>query len=301
MPVWRTLRMSRMRSASVILILFLILDGALIYNFQKQIEKHAARRAVIQGLAQVPSGEYLKKVSLGHNSLMADLIWLRAIQVMGEKKVPPRQAEWIYHALDAATDLDPKFSYIYEAGGIFLSAVSGNYDLSVKLLKKGFDNNPSYWRLPFYLSANYFLYLQNYKLAAYYMGRAAELPGRPALVPLLAARLYAQSGDPRFGLELTETIYKNTTDEKVREALRQRMEELRVEINLDVLENASNDFKDKYGRYPASVDELKAAGLIRGEPEDELGGRYIINPETGEASNTKMPRRLRIYVKRKKR
>ena len=232
---------------------------------------------------------------------MADLIWLRAIQVMGEKKVPPQQAEWIYHALDAATDLDPKFSYMYEVGGIFLSAASGNYDLSVKLLKKGLDNNPGYWRLPFYLSANYFLYLRNYKLAAYYMGRAAELPGRPAFVPLLASRLYAQSGDPRFGLDLTYTIYKNTTDERVKDALRRRMKELQVEINLDALESASEDFKNKYGRYPASVDELKAAGLITGEPKSELGGRYIINPETGEASNTKMPRRLRIYRKGKMR
>ncbi len=290
-----------MKSASIFLILFLILDGALLYNVQKQIEKQTAGRTVIQGLAQIPKGEYLKKVSLGHDSLMADLIWLRAIQVMGDKKVPPRQAEWLYRALDAATDLDPKFSYIYEAGGTFLAVVNGEYDLSSRLFKKGFDNNPWDWRLPFYLSANYFLYLHDYKKAAYYLGRAAELPGRPAFIPLLAARLYAQSGNPRFGLDLTYTIYKNTTDKKVKDALRQRMKELQVEINLDTLESASNAFKNKYGRYPASVDELKAAGLIRGEPKDELGGRYILNPETGEASNTKMPRRLRIYGRGKMR
>jgi hypothetical protein len=290
-----------MRPASIFLIFFLMLDGALIYNFQKQIERQSASRTVVQGLARIPNSGYLKKISLGHNSLAADLIWLRAVQVMGDKKVPPRQAEWIYHALDVATDLDPKFSYIYEGGGTFLSVVSGAYDLGAKLYKKGYDNNPGYWRLPFYLSADYFLYLHNYKLAAYYMGRAAELPGRPAFVPLLASRLYAQSGDPRVGLELSETIYKNTKDEKVKDSLRQRMKELHVEINLDTLENASDAYKDKYGRYPASVEELKAAGLIKGEPEDGLGGRYIINPETGEASNTKMPRRLRIFVKRKKR
>jgi hypothetical protein len=293
--------MSRTRSLSVILVLFLILDGALIYNFQKQIERQTASRTTAQGLAQIPKGEYLKKVSLGHNSLVADLIWLRAIQVMGQKKVPPQEAVWIYHALDAATDLDPKFSYINEAGGIFLSVVSGEYELGAKLLRKGFDNNPGYWRLPFYLSADYFLYLHNFKLAAYYMGRAAELPGRPPFVPLLAARLYAQSGDPRFGLELTETIYKNTKDEKVKEALRQRMDELQVEINLNALENASKAYKDKYGRYPATVNELKSAGLIKGEPKDELGGIYVLNPETGEASNTMLPRRLRIYPMRKKR
>jgi hypothetical protein len=290
-----------MRSASILLIIFLILDGVLIYNFQRRMERQTASRTTVQGLAQIPKGEYLKKVSLGHNSLVADLIWLRAIQVMGQKSVPPREAEWIYHALDAATDLDPKFSYINEAGGIFLSVVSKDFDLGVKLLKKGFDNNPGYWRLPFYLSANYFLYLHNFKLAAYYMGRAAELPGRPPFVPLLAARLYAQSGDPHFGLELTETIYKSTKDEKVKKALRQRMDELHVEINLDALDKASKAYKDKYGRYPATVDELKAAGLIKGEPKDELGGVYVLDPETGEASNTMMPRRLRIYPMRKKR
>lgn len=293
--------MAVMKSASIFLIFFLILDGVLLYNVQKQIEKQTAGRTVSQGLAQIPRGEYLKKVSLGHDSLLADLIWLRAIQVMGSKKVPPRQAEWLYRALDSATDLDPKFSYIYEAGGTFLAVVNGEYDLSNRLFRKGFDNNPGYWRLPFYLSANYFLYLRNYKLAAYYMGRAAELQGRPPFVPLLASRLYAQSGDPRFGLDLTYTIYKNTTDKKVRDALRQRMKELQVEINLDALESAAKAFKNKHGRYPASIDELKNAGLISGGPKDELGGRYIINPKTGEASNTKMPRRLMIYGKGKMR
>ncbi|MHB8174837.1 MAG: hypothetical protein ACYDFU_10315 [Nitrospirota bacterium] len=287
-----------MRLTSAFLVLFLLLDGIFLYNIQKKIDT-AKTGAQISELAEIPSGKYLKKVSLGQDSLLADIIWLQVIQVMGDKKISQRNAKWIYHAVDSATDLDPKFYYMTELGGIFLTTMSDDHDLSIKLLKKGFDNNPDVWELPFFIGFNYFFYLNNFKQAAYYIGRAAELPGRPPFVPLLASRLYAQSGDPRFGLELTEAIYKSTKNDKVKDALRKRMNELQVEINLDALESAAKVFKNKFGRYPATIGELLAAGLIKSEPVDQLGGEYVINPETGEASNTKLPRRLRIYRKGK--
>ncbi len=290
-----------MRFLSLFLSVFLLLDAGFLYVAQRHIDGQKNSIGKLQGLGDIPKGKYLKKISMGQDSLLADLIWLQVIQVMGDRKISPRNAKWIYHALDAATDLDPKFSYMSEAGGVFLSAVCGEYKLSERLLKKGFDNNPGDWRLPFYLSTDYFLHSQRYKLAAYYMGRAAELPGRPPFVPLLASRLYAQSGDPRFGLELTEIIYKSTKNDKVKDALRQRMKELQVEINLDTLEKAAKVFKNKFGRYPATIGELLAAGLIKSEPVDQLGGEYVINPETGDASNTKLPRRLRIYGRGKTR
>ncbi len=286
-----------MRIASIFLALFIILDGALIYNSQKKIEALNYGISGARSLPNIPDGKYLKRISLGQNSLLADLIWLRAIQVMGEKNVTRKDAEWIYHAVSTATDLDPKFYYMTELGGIYLTSVAGNHKLSIKLLKKGYENNPDTWEFPFFIGFNYFFYLKDFKQAAYYMGIGAELPKKPAYLPLLASRLYAQAGDPRYGMELTEAIYENTKNEKVREALRHRMKELQVEINLDALEREVGAYKNKFGRYPASVQELLAGGFIKTVPVDGLGGEYIINPETGEVSNTKMARRLRIYRK----
>jgi hypothetical protein len=251
-------------------------------------------------LMYLPKGEYLKKVSLEYNMLMADFLWLEAIQVMGDKNVPPENARWIYNALDAATDLDPLFEYINEAGGVFLAVVPGEYELSNKLLGKGFANNPNVWHLPFYMAVNYFLNLEDYKRAAYYMGRAAEIPGHAAFVPLLAARLYAESGDPRYALDLVQRIYENSDDKKVKTALEKRMKELEVEINLNELTKAVDAFHKQFNRYPGSVQDLLVSGLISRPPSDPLGGRYFIDPATGEVKNTVLKRRLKTFKKGEK-
>jgi hypothetical protein len=285
---------------SLLLMLFLVLDAGAVYYSQVVIDGLRGDADKAAELMYLPKGEYLKKVSLEYNMLMADLLWLKTIQVMGEKNVPPENAKWIYNALDVASDLDPLFSYMYEGGGIFLSTVTGEFELSNKLLRKGFDNNPQSWHLPFYLGVNYFLHMEDYKRAAYFMGRAAEIPGRPAVVALLATRLYAEAGDPRFALELVERVYENTQDERARSELEKRMKELVVEINLSDLTKAVDAFHKQFNRYPGSVQDLLVSGLISRPPSDPLGGRYIIDPATGEVKSTALKRRLKTFKKGEK-
>ena len=283
------------RLALIAVFVFFAADFALLYGAQVSLDKGRDLHKRVEELSVIPRGEYMKRASLGYDTLVADFIWLKTIQVMGSKTLPPEYADWIYHALDVLTDLDPKFEYAYRAGGIFLSAVTKSYDKSNDILKKGFYNNPDVWELPFYIGFNYFFRLDDYKHAAYYMGRAAELPGRPSFIPLLATRLYAESGDPRFALELIDRIYESASDERVRAELRARMDELIVEINLDVLQRAVGEYKAKYGKYPPGVGELAASGISRYPPKDPLGGQYLINPLTGEVTNTAMKRRLRVF------
>ena len=59
----------------------------------------------IESLAQLPKGQYLKRVSLGYHHLGADLLWLRLVQVLGKKRNTADEYEWMYHALDVITTL----------------------------------------------------------------------------------------------------------------------------------------------------------------------------------------------------
>ncbi len=271
----------------------IVLSAIGVYEIQGGIDHMRAQK--VEELGYLPKGEYLKRVALGYDPLLCDFIWLEAIQVMGDRKIPPKGAEWIYNALDVATDLDKKDEYVYEAGGIFLSAVAGDYKQSNEILKKGFYNNPDNWKLPFYIGTNYFLYLNNYKRAAYYIGRAAVLPGRPEFVPFLATRLYAESGDPRFAMALIESLYKQTKDEKVKSALLEREKELVVEENIKLIGQASAKYKAKNHKNPESIEVLVRAGYLRGTPTDPLGGKYYIDSATGEIKNDKLLRRLKIF------
>ena len=276
-------------------VVLLALSAIGVYEIQGGIDHMRAQK--VEELGYLPKGEYLKMVALGYDPLLCDFIWLEAIQVMGDRKIPPKGAEWIYNALDVATDLDKKDEYVYEAGGIFLSAVAGDYQASNRILKKGFYNIPDNWKLPFYIGTNYFLYLNNYKQAAYYIGRAAVLPGRPEFVPLLATRLYVESDDPRFAIELIEGIYKQTKDEKVKSALLEREKELVVEENIKLIGQASARYSAKTHKNPESLEALVKAGYLGGIPRDPLGGRYYIDPATGQVKNDKLVKGLGIFKK----
>ncbi len=73
--------------------------------------------AQIETLAQLPRGEVLKPALLGYRHLGADLLWLRFLQVLGKKRNSAEEYEWIYHALDVITTLDPQYDYAYYVGG----------------------------------------------------------------------------------------------------------------------------------------------------------------------------------------
>lgn len=194
--------------------------------YSLQVRFDATKGGVYTGeeFMQLPKAEYLKVASLGYSQLTADLLWLKAVQHIGERKISSRGYDWIYKALDTVTTLDPKFVPPYEVGGLILTVLAAKVELSNSLLEKGMENNPEVWQFPFYLGFNQMFFLKDYKKAAWYMSRAASIKGSPYYLPLLASRLYVSAENPEYALDFLGRMYENTNDEKVKEQLRQRMD-----------------------------------------------------------------------------
>jgi len=133
-----------------------------IYIVQHQIAGYKETDKKIEKFVTLPNGEYLRPVVLGYEQLAADIIWLQAIQVIGEDTVTPNGYDWIYHALDVVTTLDPEFSYAYQLGGVTLSVLGRAPEKSNALLLKGMRVNPDIWQIPFYIGFNNFFYLNDY-------------------------------------------------------------------------------------------------------------------------------------------
>ena len=109
---------------------------------QEKLDQRQDRTNVqIEGLAQLPEGEYLKPALLGYNNLGADLLWLRLLQVVGQRRISTDEFEWMYHALDVITTLDPQYGYAYYVGANVLTDQANRPDLSIRLLDKGADAN----------------------------------------------------------------------------------------------------------------------------------------------------------------
>ncbi|MBK7487824.1 MAG: hypothetical protein IPI70_17060 [Nitrospira sp.] len=223
-------------------------------------QRTAVARA--EQLAYLPKGDYLKLAVLGYRQVVADLIWLQAVQHIGAKRDTQLGYTWTYHAVDVLTDLDPTFVPPYQATGLFLGVLAGRQEEGLAILNKGSRHNPLIWQLPFL--AGYISYYERCDAAAAgeYFRVAAQVPGAPAYLPQLAARMTVESGDSTAALEFLDRFSRSVTDERLRESLLRRMKEIVQEQDLRFLEASIRRYRARYGQGPAKLEDLMLHGII---------------------------------------
>ncbi len=249
----------------------------------------------MQQLSVLPRGDMLKPMLLGYDHLGADLLWLQAIQVLGERILQKQDYEWLFHALDVATTLDPHFVAAYDVGGILLTELAGRVGWSNQLLAKGMAANPTAWRLPYMLGFNHFFHQQDYRRAADYLALAARLPGRPAYVPELAARLYVESKNPELALVFLDSLLQQTQDADVRATLERRRGEVMIERHIAGLEEALTQYVRQYGVRPDSLEQLVEGRILAFLPVEPFGGSYRLDAATSRVVSSTHPHGLRLY------
>jgi len=274
--------------------LLVVLGGATV-GILAVVERQRPAMVRAAELAYLPKGEYLRVAVLGYRQMAADLIWLKAVQHFGERKQTTEGYLWAYHAVDVLTDLDPKFAFAYQASGIVLGVWANLPRESIALLTKGMRHNPDVWQLPFYVGYDYFYELHDPVQAAKYLRIASELPGAPAYLPKLAARMTVEAGDPDAALEFLQRLYQQLQDERLRESLVQRMKEVVAERDIRFLEEGVRRYKSRYGKRPANLNDLVTKGIIQQIPEEPLGGVYELKPSDGTVASTGLRQRLRVH------
>lgn len=279
---------------TAVLTFILLLLGGTLYSLQLRIDIEKGEKAAVDEFLYLPDAKYLKTASLGYDQVVADMLWLKAVQYIGAKTVSSEGYDWVYKAIDTVTTLDPKFLSPYEVGSLTLTIVADKVALSNKLLEKAATNNPDVWQFPYYLGFNYMFFLKDYKEAARYMEVAATKPGRPGYLPLLASRLYVQAEDPAYALEFLSRMYDNTKDEKLRENILARMNLLKAQLEIKVMQQAADFFRQKTGAAPRNLGELVSSGLLKYIPEEPNGGRYYIDGQ-GVVRSTKLTQKLGVF------
>ncbi len=219
--------------------------------------------------------------------------------MIGKKRNTVDEYEWMYHALDVITTLDPQYAYAYYAGGVILGDLANRPDLSIRLLEKGVSANPAVWNIPFLLGYNYYFLLGDPAKGAEYIMKAASLPDGPSYLPGLATRMAAEAGSPDTALAFLEARLRETQDPQTRESLANRMKEVIIERDLRILESAVEVYRTEHQTLPATLADLVASGILPMLPQEPFGGDYRLDPKTGSVSSSTHPERLRTFFKRK--
>jgi tetratricopeptide (TPR) repeat protein len=272
-----------------------------LHLLQVRIDAQRAVTLKLQRFMYLPRGEYLRAAVLGYEQVVADLLWIQAIQAMGESTVTEEAGRWLYRALDVITTLDPRFVRVYEAGGIALVTLVVLAEESNRILEKGIRYNPDYWALPYLLGFNYYFELHDDAKAADSLARAAQLPGAPEYLAPLAVRLYASAREPQVAIDFLALMYEQTSDENVKRVLEQRLKEVVVERDLQLFEEAISRYRKLHKRAPERLEDLVGPGLLRALPREPFGGRYLYDPQTQTVGSSEMKERLKVYEKRRKR
>jgi len=235
----------------------------------------------------------LKQLSLGYDSLLADLYWTRTIQYYGER-MGTRNARFdlLWPLLDITTTLDPRLVVAYRFGAIFLSEPAlgaGRPDLAVRLLHRGIAANPLEWRLYVDLGFLNYWWLQDYPSAANAYLDGSKIPGAPPLLKFMAARVAEKGGAFETSRMIWAEIYQSSKDPRVRNRALEMLQGLKAEEDQVHLDEIAEAFKHRFGRYPASSAELRDAGFLVGIPVDPAGYPYVFGPDGKSRLNPNSP------------
>lgn len=261
-------------------LLFLCLAVALmgyLFIFPRVWESRATARATIPAGYVIPS-KFSRILALGHQGLLSDFLFLKTATFIGGRsgagqKMQEEDWQFVIRSLDVVTDLDPYFKDPYVLAEGLLAWDAGRPEEANRLLQKGVEYRNWDWRLPFFVGFNNFYFLKDYEEASGYIMRAAELPGSPAYLKTLGARLAYYGGKSQTALLFLKEMLAGTDDPLLKKRLQLRLTALERAV---MIENALEKFKQQEKRKPNQLSELVTMGYLIVLPEDPYGGKWGI-------------------------
>ena len=234
-----------------------------------------------------------RRMSLGFNGLVADWYWMRSLQYVGRKIISVPEdvpidnlsqlnLKLLAPLLDTATTLDPHFLDPYEYAAVVLPAI--DVEQAIRIANKGIDANPTAWRL--YHQLGYIYWQQkDYQAASEVYRRGAQMPGAPAWMTAMTAKMAADGGSRATARELYVRMYEGSAEENVKDMARRRLIQLDSLDQRDSLRKLLTMYQSRMGQCPANWGDVQQ--LLRairapldasGAPLDPAGSPYQLKP-----------------------
>ena len=230
------------------------------------------------------SPKLLKELSFGFDSLLADIYWTRTVQYYGTKLAErDPNLDLLAPLLDLTTELDPRLIVAYKFGAVFLAEPepvgAGRPDLAAGLVERGIAANPDEWSLWATLGFNYYWYEKDYRKAADAYLEGGKQRGAQDWMRGMAAKILEEGGSAENSRFLWTQLYQSAQEPALRKNAYEHLRALKAEEDVGHLAELAAEYKRRFGRNPASIRDMIAAGMLRGEPVDPAGFTYILGPD----------------------
>jgi tetratricopeptide (TPR) repeat protein len=239
-------------------------------NYNEYIEPQPLSRSIV------------KAASLGAYEFMADYYWLQFIQYYGGGD-PYGKYRKLPDLFNAITELSPRFSEAYKTGLIVMPG-EGFVEEALALGKKGETNLPNSWEMPYYTGLVHHIYKKDYIAAAEHFKRAASLPNSPAITKLFVGIYYKEASQREMAYAIFKTVYETSPEGYVKERAGKYLNHL---AGMFFLQDSVITFKERYNRFPFTLNELVEKKITDQIPISPLSIDYSYDPQSGLVGEVK--------------
>lgn len=237
----------------------------------------------------------LPHISLGFNTFLADMYWIRAVQ---DLTTWTGNDPYYLNYFKNISTLDPRFEYPYLFSILTIpQSAKREKDIQplhevAKVAERGIAAIPSSWQIPFYLATQYYIFNKQYEPAESYLSIAASKEGAPDGVYLVYSTFVGKNlvrtknllNNPDANStinQLVKVIYNNTDNETTKELIAKGYQ---AEAVRQMLEKGIIAYKERYKKYPDNALQMIEARFIQ-LPEGFLDHFTVtINKRNGEFS-----------------
>jgi len=258
-------------------IILMILVGYFQFLYDSRINYFSERDTFVA----IPPGKTLKILSFGYSNLVADMLFIWSIQFYSSYYLSNRY-DYIEHIFNTITDLTPQYEEPYITGAWIMALEKTDYPMAIRLLEKGSRNNPQEYIFDYEAGYYAFQNLKDFELAERFFKRAGEKPNAPQLIKRSRAHMVYMQDKLEYAWDLWMDMYRNARTQLEKDASFNHLYQIKFEMDKKLLESVVAQFKERFGRLPAQLDELLEYGLLKAIPVDFAGRSYIYNPATGK-------------------
>lgn len=278
-----------MRAAKIAFTLSVLAYCSLIFPFASYLKNRPLQLKV----GYVPEAKVLKVVTADQRFMVADWVVMKVIFYFGsllEKEnndnlyASDPDYPGMFKILQTGLRLEPYNADAYYFAQAAYTWEVGRYREVNNMLEYGMKYRTWDFQLPFFAGFNAAYFLHDYKKAAEYMKKAAEI-AKEQQFATLAARYFYEAGETEFGILFIDTMKGSAKD-----ANEKKLYEFRKKALLAVksIENALKLYSRAKGRSPAVIDELVSSGYLPSIPKDPYGGKFFIDENGKVRSSSKL-------------
>lgn len=281
-----------------LVLLVLLAGGAGVAVGLPGVDGTRTRRGLDHALVFVPDDREFKLAATGFEEPLADMLWVRAILLFGERwnvDEDPAWQKWLATVILAINTLDPRWRTSYYYGGTLLR-VLGDIEASDEVFSRGVEAMPHEWYFPFSLGMNAFLFRDDAATGADWLTRAATIDGAPAWVSASAAELRQRGGDRPSAIRYLKGVIQTARTPEVRTDAERQLNRLLHNHLVEGWVEVCLAYQQREGHAVASPSVL-AKELGHPLPDNPRGDPWVVGADgvvRGAGAERERVRRARM-------